>query len=369
MGSMRIFIVSYVALHDEVSLVAALRPYRLASFLSEKRVPVTIITPKVGDGTESVIPEGYFISLFKFILKAFAPDYTAFWSIRIFLQMRKEWRRSPFFLFTTCPPYGLGCLGLLLKGLGYQFTWICDFRDLWIGNPLYHPPLTKRFFNPWFEKMFFRHSDIMTFNTAWDLNYNCTRFPFLAKKATYIRNGFDVLSQNTSEPDFRFVYAGGTTKGEATPYVINLLKEMNARGIPATCDFYGEYDKALGDGVNVTYHGIVTPEAMTEILTQYRFGFIYLPAGCELGGRVAQKFYDYLGAGVIPVVFRPSVEMVALMRDLRTGVMIFDDSPVESIVDQLKHASFSARPEELETLTRNFQFERLLNVMMNQTGG
>lgn len=359
----RVYIVSYFSLNDPRSLVAALRPYKLAAFLEERGESVTIITPNAGNGRERVVSEGPVIDRVKFLLKIFPPDYTLFWSIRIFLAMRKEWKEEPFYLLTTCPPYGLGFLGLLLKGCGFKFTWICDFRDLWMGNPLYHPPVTKRFFNPWFERMFYRYCDIMTFNTAWDLEYNCRRFPFLREKGIYVRNGFDVIRKNTSTPDFRFVYAGGTTKGEATPYVIKILTTLNRYGIAATCDFYGEYDDTLKSSPYITYHGVLSPEEITTILSTYRLGFIYLPAGCERGGRVAQKFYDYMGAGVIPVVVRPSLEMVNMMKEFNTGVAVFDATKEEDLVHEIEHATFSAKVSELHSLTRSSQFERLYEEM------
>lgn len=360
-----VYIISYVAINDQLSLVAALRPYKFASFLLQKEAPVTIIVPRVGDGTEHVVTEGFFISRFKFFLKIFPPDFTFFWSIGIFLNMRNKWKQAPFSLFTTCPPYGLGFLGLLLKWAGYKFTWICDFRDLWLGNPLYRPPFTKRFFNPWFEKMFYQKCDIMTFNTLWDMEYNCARYPFLRAKSIFVRNGFDTVTPNTCRDDFRFVYAGGTTKGEASPRVINLLEILNAHGIPATCDFYGEFDQFLNKNSYTRYCGVVASEKIPELLSKYKFGFIYLPGGCETGGRVAQKFYDYMGAGVIPVVINPSLEMVMMMKELKTGVTMFNNTSTESLIDQIKGATFAARPEELEKLRRTFQFEKLYSVMMN----
>jgi len=243
-------------------------------------------------------------------------------------------------------------------------TWIVDFRDLWIDHPLYNPPLTKRYLDPLLEKSYIEKSDLLICNTNWDKDYFSRKFNLSKSKKIVIRNGFDVAEKNisiTNSEKFRFIYAGGTTAGQATLIIIKLLEEINLIGYDAHCDFYGEYDENMNTSKYITYHGKIGPDEIPSILVNYKYGFIYLPKNSESGGRVAQKFYDYLGTGVIPVCFRASVEMRELMQELNTGITIGENSEVSAVINELLTAEFSANNEQIKYFSRNDQFNLFLN--------
>ncbi len=360
-----LYILSYWSYKNSKTFVGALRPYRMADFFRQKGWAVTLVTPTSSLGTEFVVPESPWMRWPVF--RAFPPDYTFLWAIRALWAVRQKIRQSPepVYFLTTCPPNGLVLAGLVSKlFFSSKLKWVLDFRDLWTQHPLYAPPITKKFLDPLIERWAVGAADLMVCNTAWDQAHWARRFPRQQAKLLTVTNGFDQLLANQAEADsdeLRFVYTGGTTAGQATHWVHALLSYFQEKGAAGTCDFYGEYDAFMGTSPHITYRGVVQPEEVPPLLTGYRFGFIYLPEGSETGGRVAQKLYDYLGAGVIPVCYRPSQEMRRLVELLRTGVCIDENDAPHSVIEAIQNAEFRASPSQLAQLQRATQFEKLYN--------
>jgi hypothetical protein len=361
----RLYIISYWSYKNPKTFVGALRPYRMADFFRQKGWNVTLVTPTRSLGTEFVVPESAWMRWPVF--RAFPPDYTFLWGARVLWTIRQKVKQSPepFYFLTTCPPNGLVMAGLLSKlFFSSKIQWILDFRDLWTQHPLYAPPVTKKFLDPLIERWAVRRADLILCNTAWDAAHWAGRFATDSHKLLTVTNGFDQLlsnHSNTHPGPFRFVYTGGTTAGQATRWVHRLLSYFQEKEGVGTCDFYGEHDAFMGTSPWITYRGVVEPDEVPPLLTSYRFGFIYLPKGSETGGRVAQKFYDYLGAGVIPVCYRPSQEMRRLIEHLRTGVCIDENAAPDRIIEALRNAEFRASPSQLAQLQRHTQFEKLYN--------
>lgn len=369
--SSRLYIFSYWTYNNPRTFVGAIRPYRMYDFFRQKRSDVLLITPHgtsraKDEPTYRVVPENRWMRWG--IFRAFPPDYTFLWSLKVLWKLRSELRRQPCcFLLTTCPPNGLVMAGLVGKVVfGSRLKWILDFRDLWTKHPLYVPPLTKKSFDPLLEKCAVRYADLILCNTTWDEAHWAARFPKYKARLLTVTNGFNELVCNhapRSAGGFQFVYTGGTTAGQATRWVHRLLTQWQIAGVEADCDFYGEYDGLMDTSPNITYCGKVPHDEIPALLAAYRFGFIYLPQGSEEGGRVAQKFYDYLGSGVIPVCYRPSREMRRLMRELDTGISVDEGEDEYTTLQKLHKAEFRATPAQLVQLQRTTQFEKLYNFL------
>lgn len=354
------YIVSYFTFSDKKTLVGGLRPFYLYQKMIQKGFNVKLITPFSDSNLEIVVKEGSFIQFIKPLLRIFPPDLSIAWSIKVFFYLKKHNANNKFILFTTAPPHGLGLIGLLSKFFLKNVVWISDYRDLWTKNPLYKPIITKRIMDPILEKQFHKKSDLVVLNTHWDLELHRRLYPLINNKSLFVRNGFNKLLTNKSIDNYKFIYAGGTTKGQATIRIIQLLEEINSLGIKCSCDFYGEYDANMENSPYVKYHGSIESDKVAELLTNYKFGFIYLPVGCETGGRMAQKFYDYIGSGVIPICFRASIEMKKIMDDLNTGMSIYDDTITKSVVKFIKTAEFNADNDMRNIYTRDNQFNILV---------
>lgn len=361
----KFFIVTYWSIKDKGTFVGGLRPYKLFEFLKSQNINAQIVAPAKFEGSELLIKEGVIFKLFRPILRILPPDFSIVWSFKVFLKLFQNARKNKIILFTTIPPNGIGVSGLLLKLFSKNVYWIVDFRDLWTKHPLYSPPITKRYIDPLIEKMYMRYSDLVILNTEWDLYYNQKLHPIILDKSIFVRNGFDRVHTNKyqAKSTIEFIYTGGTTYGQATIFINKILSKLNDAGIKSICYFYGEYDSLMDNSKYIEYKGIVTPKEIPELLTQYKFGFIYFPRGSETGGRVAQKFYDYIGSGVIPVCIRPSKETMNLMEILDTGIKIHNDFNLNHLIQSLNEAKSPNDEELINELTRANQFNKLINTV------
>ncbi|THH34568.1 glycosyltransferase family 4 protein [Neolewinella litorea] len=357
-----IYIVSYLTYRDKKSFVGGIRPYKLYKFLSAQGYNAHLITPTSDTGEEMVIPEWKGLSLINSLTRALPPDRLLFWSLRVARSLRQQIGNRPGVVITSLPPHSLGLVGLWLKRWLPNIEWIVDFRDLWTKNTLYAPPLTKRFVDPIIERRYFDVADLVVLNTSWDLSHNRSLFPSIKDKSIFIRNGFDNLSESIfEERSTSFIYTGGTTAGQATVAVSTFLRDIHTEhGISFQCDFYGEYDDHMDQSAYINYKGKVEPDVVSKVLSNYKFGFIYLPVNSEGGGRVAQKFYDYLAAGVIPICFRASQEMNDMIQSLEVGISIPNEVNTAKILEAIVNSSFTVKPEKLEEYRREYQFTKLL---------
>jgi hypothetical protein len=272
-------------------------------------------------------------------------------------------RHKDFVLFTTSPPNSIHMAGLVLKLLKRDFFWIIDFRDPFLLNDLYKPIFFKHRFNQWFEKQVFKRADLVILNTDLNLESYRKKYPFAGNRMLTVRNGFDAVVDNTGADTYRFIYAGGTSKGLASRKIVALLNAINAKGIQLTCDFYGEHDKEVDDCAYTNYKGVILPDEVPQLLKNYKFGFIFLPPPAIGGGRIAQKYYDYIGSGVIPVVINPSLELSNLMEKYKTGIGIYPESTVSDIIEAITNASFNMTLEERNEFSRNNQFKKLFSYL------
>lgn len=355
----RIYIITYFTFKDGKSIVAGQRPYRLYEFLKEKGVDVTIVTVNKNLGNEIVVPELKYKGISLLLSRLIPPDRSILWGIKVYRKLKSHIDKDTL-IFTTAPPHGLSISGLLLKLKNPQITWVADYRDLWVDNPLHSNFFTKKLLDPILEKIFHKKEDLAIFNTKWDLDFNISKYSFLKSKSIFVRNGVDrILEIGSENKKGLFIYSGGTTKGQATRAIENIMIALNKLGLKSSCDFYGRHDSLMDSSPYINYKGLLQPDEIPGVLSKYKFGFVYLPSGCEKGGRVAQKFYDYLGAGVIPICYQASIEMVDIMNKYRTGISITAQTNSNEIIKFIREATFNAHAAELVELKRVTQFEKL----------
>jgi len=361
----RVYIITYFTLKNGKSIVAGQRPYRLYDFLKEKGVDVTLVTVNKSFGHEIAVPEFKYNGILRLLSRIIPPDRSILWGIRVYRELKTSVDKDTLIL-TTAPPHGISISGFLLKLKNAQITWVADYRDLFVDNSLHSNFLTKKLLDPVFEKIFHKKEDLGVFNTKWDMNFNIKKYPFLKGKSIFVRNGVDrILAAEHEDRQLSFVYSGGTTKGRATKVVNNIMDALNEAGLKSHCDFYGRYDQLMDSSPYINYKGLVESDEIPNILSKYKFGFVYLPDGCEKGGRVAQKFYDYLGVGVIPICYQASIEMIEMMDKYATGISITEQTNTNEIIEFIEKATFNAHPTELVELTRRIQFEKLYSHIKN----
>ncbi len=355
------YIISYFNFFDKGSRVGGLRPYYLYRMLLEKGLNVQLITPSANDQNQITIKEGLFTKLCKPFFKVLPPDASIIWAIKVFFFLRRVNKKKKFIVFTTSPPYGIGLTGFLCKKFLKNAVWISDYRDLWTKNTLYNPPITKKFLDPILERKFHERADLIVLNTKCDRELHRNVFPFIHSKSIFVRNGFNTVVANQSTNTNKFIYSGGTYKGIATNEIIDFLNNLNKNHNNYSCDFYGEYDESMENSSHIKYCGSIAPESVPELLSNYKYGFVYLPEGSQYGGRVAQKFYDYIGSGVIPICFNASIEMTKIIEDLNTGIIVNKNTSSADLETLFKGAKFNAQMDQVKNYTRDSQFEYLFN--------
>ncbi|MFT4667805.1 MAG: hypothetical protein ACI9XB_004779, partial [Gammaproteobacteria bacterium] len=117
---------------------------------------------------------------------------------------------------------------------------------------------------------------------------------------------------------------------------------------------------------HIKYKGRIDQRKMPEYLSTYRMGIIFLQEPCIGGGRITQKFYDYIGSELIPIVLNPSDEIVKQLKLLNTGVAVFPNDDLTKVAEQIKElyfSDFSFDNIDLSSYSREYQFDRLLKHM------
>lgn len=343
--------------------IGGLRASRLNSFLNEKKINSTLISREKVNKNEIEIKDFF---LFKFINKLinyFFFDYTLIWCFKVKKHLLKE---KKIILFTTSPPHGVHLVGYLLKRINrHDIHWIADFRDSYTLNELYRPFLTKRLIDRKFEKLIFKIADQLVFNSKTYLNSYIAKNPLIKNKSVYIRNGFDKnVICDKKKKWFEFIYSGGNYKGEVVEGIGDFFYAMSNLKIELnfTCDFLGENHPSISKNNMFNYLGKVEQKNVSQIISNYVFGLVYLPKRNINSGRIAQKFYDYIGAGVIPVCINPTIEMTAIMKKLKIGISIYEETHMEFVMSELVRQSDSVEfnANSVKEFSREDQFDRLL---------
>ena len=343
--------------------------YKLTNFLNQEGINATLISREIAPSEGIRVDDFAFVRwVRKFLNGGFFIDASILWVCRVFYFLRKQ--KEPFVLVSSAPPFGVSYIGFWLRLFKIDCFWIADFRDSWTLNPLYNPFPFGKLFSGFYERKVFESADLVIFNTPTDHENYCMRYDFLAARSLVVRNGFKQIISNSYEENeadkLRIIYSGGAyPRAMAARNVVNFIEQLNRAGCNAICDYFGEYDSVLSKSDFVNYRGKVRQDEVPMLLSNYRFGLIYLPEVCLDGGRVTQKFYDYIGSGVLPIVINPSKEMLRMMSKLQTGIVLFSKTDVRSAVPIIQVESKKKKPTLDEKLifefTNDYQFEKLLD--------
>ena len=255
----------------------------------------------------------YLLSIF-FVL----PDRERNWIIPATLRAIREIRREKIdYIFTTCPPYSVHLVGLLLKMIT-GVKWIADFRDPWMttGSKRTYPTcLLSLRIERWLEKMVIQKSDMVTFNVErlkdeYKKKYNSQP----SEKFVYIPNGFDptLFSKYKSlekYDKFTLTYTGSLYVGRTPEPIFMAIRKLadegridiskirvklvgscqNIDGIPTSrlADSYG-----LGSAVEIL--NTVPYSDALEIIRKSHLSLLFAP---NLKFQIPAKVYDYMGVG------------------------------------------------------------------------
>ncbi len=255
----------------------------------------------------------YLLSIF-FVL----PDMERNWIIPATLRAIREIRREKIdYIFTTCPPYSVHLVGLLLKMIT-GVKWIADFRDPWMttGSKRTYPTCTLSLkIERWLEKMVIQKSDMVTFNVErLKEEYRKKYDSQLSEKFVYIPNGFDpeFFSRYKSlgkYDKFTLTYTGSFYVGRTPEPIFMAIRKLadegridiskirvklvgscqNIDGTP-TARLVNSY--GLGSAVEIL--DTVPYSNALEIVERSHLALLFAP---NLRFQIPAKIYDYMGVG------------------------------------------------------------------------
>lgn len=255
----------------------------------------------------------YLLSIF-FVL----PDMERNWIIPAALRAIREIRREKIeYIFTTCPPYSVHLIGLLLKMIT-GVKWIADFRDPWMttGSKRTYPTCALSLkIERWLEKKVIQKSDIVTFNVErLKDEYKKKYSDQPSAKFVHIPNGFnsEVFSKYSALEKYdRFTisHTGSLYVGRTPEPIFMAIKKLaeegrldiqkiriklvgscqNIGGIPTSrlVDSYG-----LGSAVEIL--DTVPYSESLEIIRRSHLALLLAP---NLQFQIPAKVYDYMGIG------------------------------------------------------------------------
>jgi len=121
------------------------------------------------------------------------PDKSIYWAEEILKHVNHLHKKYNFDLFLTSgPPFSIFKTGFYIKQI-LKIPWVLDFRDGWVGNPLY-ADVKKSFIqwrNKYIEKKAILSSDLNIFVTDPLREIYMKRYPDVAAQMSTITNGFD----------------------------------------------------------------------------------------------------------------------------------------------------------------------------------
>ena len=218
-----------------------------------------------------------------------------------------------------------------------------------------------------FENKVFTHADIIVLNTYGDKKMYSNNYSRIKDKFLVVRNGYTVQnsaeSRRIKEDDFTFVYAGGTYRGVVPEKLASFFENINFNENRFSCHCYGEYDDVYKTNEYFDFRGKVSQKELFDVLKSYKYGIIYLPERYKSSFRVTQKLYDYIGAGLIPIVINASIEIRQIIQELGYGFVFnegFNKDLIENFISQIEnHGDICTNQDLLKEFTRDYQFSKI----------
>lgn len=173
-------------------------------------------------------------------------------------------------LVTTGGPYSVHRIGLAFRKTGWKGKWVCDWRDLFTKNHLFHGLWFFHLHEKHLEKMFHKNADLIT--TVSD-GLAETLQTLTSTPVEVIYNGYD-------EEEFEFLFSAPRKKNKK--YTISYLGTVYRQRQNPTPLFkaLGELDKA----------GLITPEKLVIQFAGNNANVIDLAQKYGI-----EKYYTYLG--------------------------------------------------------------------------
>jgi len=306
-----------------------------------------------------------------------APDKSLPWAIAAYkktIELHQQYKFD--LMLTSGPPFSPFRIGIKLKEI-LQIPWVLDFRDGWIGNPLYSN--WKRFFIRWqnqmIEKRAIALADLSVFATSPLYKIYRNRYPKNQSKMSIIHNGFDAAdfanlkTNKQNNNTLHFLYSGSVDKKRSPRYFLRsvekVLAEVDGLNNHLKITFIGAFKdnpefwlKKL-DGILSIKPYMAHKEALTRMTDADVFLLFANPAE---GGQTIMtgKIFEYLALNKPIFGIANPCAATELLEELNTGYFAkyHDEHEIKNQIIRIVNDWKSGRVNPATQSEKLFCFER-----------
>ena len=246
------------------------------------------------------------------------PDLETNWILpAVFKAIREIRRKKIGYILTSCPPYSVHLIGLLVKQVT-NVKWIADFRDPWmtaVPRGLYVTCSLIDKIEYWLERKVIEDADVVLTNTE----ALCHAFKDLYKKQSvnkflYIPNGYDpeVFSKFNGFKKYKrftLTYTGSFYLTRTPEPIFTALRELIKEGrlnaedirlnLVGNCQHVNgcptsQIISAYGLGQTVHVLGLVSHHKALKLIKKSHLALLLAE---NQPFQIPAKVYDYMGAG------------------------------------------------------------------------
>jgi hypothetical protein len=282
-------------------------------------------------------------------------------------------------ILTSCPPYSVHIIGLLVKSLTGA-RWVAGFRDPWMttgSKQLYPTCAASLRIEGWLERKVVERADLLLFSVARLRDAYRERYHDVApEKFIYVRNAVAPPTEaataiakyerftlsytgvlylgRSPEPIFKAI-AQLITDGKTTTDAIRIKLVGHCRTIDGAPTMSVAQRYGLEAAVEVI--DAVPHQDAQDIIARSHLALLFAP---NLPFQIPAKVYDYLGAGTRILAIAEDGGTADIIRETQSGEAFASDD-IGGIARFIVHEMDAARsPERLpSTLLSPFEFKRV----------
>ena len=329
----------------------------------------------VGPNSKIIGKENIYQKLKRYLISFITrPDLETNWILPAMFKAVREIRQKKIgYILTSCPPYSVHIIGLLVKRIT-GVKWIADFRDPWmttVPRGLYVTCSLIDKIEYWLERKVIEHADAVLTNTE----ALCHAFKSLYKKQSvnkflYIPNGYDpeVFSQFEElkkYKKFTLTYTGSFYLSRTPEPIFTSLRELIKEGLLNAEDIRvilvgncqhvngcptSQIITAYGLGQTVHVLGLVSYHKAIKIIKKSHLALLLAE---NQPFQIPAKVYDYMGAGTKILAVADKGATSDLIISTKIGE-VFRPSDVEGIKKYIYECFRNEKSGLLETNSEIF---------------
>jgi hypothetical protein len=364
----------------------------IARRLRRQGRPASSVPPHASAAPTSIgaVPERLARRVRRYILSFLAlPDRERGWILPATLAAVRHLRQDDIEWFmTSCPPYSVHVVGLLVKRLTGR-RWIADFRDPWMttGTKRLYPTCgASRWLESRLERRVMEKADLLLFNVERLRDAYRDRYRDIPReKFVFIPNAVPATKRSHLPPakygPFTLCYTGSLYLGRSPEpvcaAVARLISERKATAGDVRIKLVGECREVDGvptaslarkydlESVMEVCDPVPHAEAL-DIVSRSHLALLFAP---QLPFQIPAKVYEYLGAGTRILAIAEAGGTADLVRDTEAG-QAFSSSDVDGI-SRFIHDEMTSRASKTEkrpASLKRFEAHRLTEELVGHLG-